>query len=178
MPVVVMRAGDLGIDGDESPEELDANAELKQQVESIRLEAGSAMNLGDVATKSVPKMTLVSPPRQGGVVNTRTFIPHVCHKSIGVLGAVTVATACILPDSVAAGLAVVPDGDEKLMDIEHPAGALQVRVLTRSVGGRMDVLRAGVIRTARLLFSGEVYVAKSVWDGRKTAGNLAEAANA
>ena len=178
MPVVVMRAADLGIRGDESPEELDANAALRQRIESIRLEAGRAMNLGDVAAKSVPKMALVSPPRRGGVVNTRTFIPHACHKSIGVLGAVTVATACIVPGSVAAGFAVVPEGDEKLMDVEHPAGALQVRLLTASEGGTTDVLRAGVIRTARILFSGEVYVARSVWDGRRTAGSRREAVNA
>ena len=178
MPVVAMRAADLGIRGDESPEELDANAGLRQRLESIRLQAGPVMNLGDVSGKTVPKMSLLSPPKQGGVVNTRTFIPHNCHKSIGVLGAVTVATACILPDSVAAGLAVVPDGDDKLMNIEHAAGALQARLLTESRHGAVYVLRAGVVRTARILFSGEVYIAKSVWDGRKAERTLAEAANA
>jgi 4-oxalomesaconate tautomerase len=178
MPVVAMRATDFGIRGDESPEDLDANAGLRQRLEGIRLQAGPAMNLGDVTGKTVPKMSLLSPPKHGGVVNTRTFIPHNCHKSIGVLGAVTVATACILPDSVAAGLAVVPEGDEKLMDIEHAAGALQARLLTESRNGTVNVLRAGVVRTARILFSGEVYIARSVWDGRKAGSTLAEAANA
>jgi 4-oxalomesaconate tautomerase len=178
MPVVIMRATDLGVRGDETPEELDANAGLRQRLEGIRIQAGPAMNLGNVTTKTVPKMSLVSAPRHGGAINTRTFIPHNCHKSIGVLGAVTVATACILPGSVAAELAVVPDGDEKIMDIEHAAGALQVRLLSESRGGTVNVLRAGVIRTARVLFSGEICVPKSVWDGRKAAATLADVANA
>jgi 4-oxalomesaconate tautomerase len=178
MPVVIMLASDFGISGAESPEALDANEGLKRRVEGIRLQAGPAMDLGDVAGKSVPKMSLVSAPLHGGVINTRTFIPHNCHKSIGVLGAVTVATACILPESVAARLAAVPDGDEKLMDVEHPAGALQIRLLTGSSGGGTGVRRAGIIRTARVLFSGDVYIAKSVWDGRKSARRIAEAANA
>ena len=97
MPVVIMRAADLGISGEETREALDGNAELKAKLESIRLQAGPRMNLGDVRDKTVPKMTLVSAPKQGGVISTRTFIPHRCHASIGVLGAVSVATACALP---------------------------------------------------------------------------------
>lgn len=168
MPVVALRAADLGISGDESPEALDANAKLKARLESIRIQAGKAMTLGDVRDKSVPKMSLLSPPQHGGVINSRTFIPHACHKSVGVLGAVTIATACILPGSVAADIADVPDGDEKLMDVEHPAGALQIRLVTESRAGETRVLRAGVIRTARLLFSGHVFIPRSVWKGQRS----------
>jgi 4-oxalomesaconate tautomerase len=91
MPVVVMRAGDLGKTGYETPAELEADAALKAKVEAIRLAAGRVMNLGDVTKKTVPKMTLVAPPREGGAVSTRTFIPHRVHEAIGVLGAVSVA---------------------------------------------------------------------------------------
>src|SRR6267378_104150 len=101
MPVVVMRASDLGKTGAESPAELEADQELKARVEAIRLEAGRRMNLGDVTRKTVPKMCLVSEPRNGGAICTRTFIPHVVHKAIGVFGAVSVATACVVPGSVA-----------------------------------------------------------------------------
>ena len=101
MPVVVLRAADLDISGYESREDLDANTALKDRLESIRLRAGPLMNLGDVRDKSVPKMTLAAPPRAGGAIATRTFIPHRCHASIGVLGAVSVATACMLPGSTA-----------------------------------------------------------------------------
>jgi 4-oxalomesaconate tautomerase len=158
MPVVVMRAADFGITGYETPEALDANQELKRRVESVRLQIGPRMNLGDVAKKVVPKMCLVSAPRSGGHVNTRTFIPHDVHAAIGVLGAVSVATACILPGTVTAGIANVPAGAHKQMSVEHPSGEFSV---TLDVGGTADnpeVLKAGLLRTARLILRGEVLV--------------------
>ena len=96
MPVVVLQAKAMQISGYETREELEANDVLKARLEAIRLQAGPMMNLGDVTEKSVPKMTMVAPPRNGGTVCTRTFIPKRCHASIGVLGAVSVATACML----------------------------------------------------------------------------------
>ena len=155
MPVVVMRARDLGLSGSESPERLDANEPLKARLEAVRLALGPRMNLGDVARKSVPKMCMVSAPVNGGAISTRTFIPQVCHRSIGVLGAVSAATSCLLPGSVAEGIAEVPDGDPKVMDVEHPCGSFRVQ-LGLDAGGRVET--AGVVRTARLLFQGEVYV--------------------
>ncbi|MDX1406323.1 MAG: 4-oxalomesaconate tautomerase [Woeseiaceae bacterium] len=175
MPVVAMRATDLGISGYEAPEELDRNSALKEKLERIRLEAGPAMQLGDISDKSVPKLSLLAAAQHGGAISTRTFIPHDCHKSIGVLGAVTVATACILPDTVAAGMAVIPDGAEKLMDIEHAAGSLRTRLVTRRTGRELSVLRAGVIRTARMLFTGYVCVPRSVWDNREQIGESEQA---
>lgn len=158
MPVVVLRADDLGIAGSESPSDLDANTELKQRLESIRLQIGPKMQLGDVSGKVVPKMSLISAPRAGGHINTRTFIPHDCHAAIGVLGAVSVATACILPGTVAAGIAKVPSGRSKQMSVEHPAGEFSV---TLDVGGSAEhpeVLKAGLLRTARMIMRGEVFV--------------------
>ncbi len=154
MPVVVMRAADLGISGRETREELDANETLKAKLESIRLQAGPMMNLGDVTAKTVPKMTLVSEPRDGGVIATRTFIPHRCHASIGVLGAVSVATTCALPGSPAASLARLPEGRSKRMPIEHPIGASTILVELDDVG---EVESAAVLLTARKLFDGWVF---------------------
>ena len=105
MPVVVMRAADLGKTGAESPAELEADKALKARVEAIRLEAGRRMNLGDVTRKTVPKMCLVSAPKNGGAIATRNFIPHTVHKAIGVFGAVSVATACVVPGSVTTKIA-------------------------------------------------------------------------
>ena len=105
MPVVVMRAADFGKTGAESPADLEADKALKARVEAIRLAAGRRMNLGDVTRKTVPKMCLVSPPRNGGAIATRNFIPHTVHKAIGVLGAVSVATACVVPRSVTTDIA-------------------------------------------------------------------------
>jgi len=154
MPVVIMRAADLGISGEETREALDGYAELKAKLESIRLQAGPRMNLGDVRDKTVPKMTLVSAPKQGGVISTRTFIPHRCHASIGVLGAVSVATACALPGSPVATLAKLPAGRSKTMAIEHPIGESTIVVELNAAG---DVDTAAVLLTARKLFDGVVF---------------------
>src|SRR5688572_10982305 len=158
MPVVVMRAGDLGRTGYETRDELDDDTELKARIEPIRLTAGPMMNLGDVTDKTVPKMILVAPPREGGVITTRSFIPHRAHATIGVFAAVSVAIACLLPDSPAHALARIPAGRRKMMMVEHPTGASPVAFEVDETGGRMTVTEAGIISTARLLFRGEVFV--------------------
>lgn len=154
MPVVVLRAEDMGIDGTESREVLEANESLKQRLESIRLTAGRLMNLGDVSEKSVPKMTMVSHAQHGGALSTRTFIPHRCHASIGVLGAVSVATAAVLPGSPASAIAEVPPGSRKTLSVEHPSGEMTV-ILDMNPAG--EVVSAAILRTARKLFDGEVF---------------------
>ncbi|MCC6201807.1 MAG: 4-oxalomesaconate tautomerase [Gammaproteobacteria bacterium] len=160
MPVVLLRAADFGVTGYESPAELDGNKDLKQRLEAIRLEAGPRMRLGDVAKLTVPKMTLLAPARDGGHVHTRTFIPHICHETIGVFGAVSVATACVLPGSVATGITRIPAGASKTLRVEHPSGALDVRIALGPPGadGIPTINGAGLLRSARLLFRGEVYV--------------------
>ena len=167
MPVVMLRASDFGLTGAESPAELEANEELKQRIEKIRLAIGPKMNLGDVAKKTVPKMTLISPPLAGGVVNTRSFIPHRVHEAIGVLGAVSVATACVLPGSVAEGVAKAsPGGGEQRLDIEHPTGFFTVDMDVELNNGEVSVRRSALLRTARKLMSGEVYIPSTVWNGK------------
>jgi 4-oxalomesaconate tautomerase len=165
MPVVVMPAQALGRSGYETKKELDADTELKARIEAIRLQAGTLMNLGDVTKKNVPKMSLVAPPRAGGAVCTRTFIPHDCHSSIGVLGAVTVATACVLPGGVAEGIAVVPSGKAKTLPIEHPTGEFTVRIETEGDAVPPKITRSALLRTARLLFDGHAHVPAQAWDG-------------
>ena len=154
MPCVVMLAEAMGITGEESREELDANDALKAKLESIRLQCGPLMNLGDVAEKTVPKMTMVSRPKAGGAVSTRTFIPHRCHASIGVLGAVSVATACLLPGSPAASVSTIPDGARKTLSIEHPIGETTVIAELDSEGAFKS---AAILRTARKLFDGVLF---------------------
>lgn len=165
MPVVVMPAAALGCSGYESKKDLDADTELKARIQAIRLQAGQMMKLGDVTKKNVPKMSLIAPPRAGGAVCTRTFIPHDCHSSIGVLGAVTVATACVLPGGVAEGIAVVAAGAAKTLPIEHPTGEFTVRIETEGEGMPPKITRAALLRTARLLFDGHAHVPAQAWDG-------------
>ncbi|MBB5321734.1 4-oxalomesaconate tautomerase [Marinobacter oulmenensis] len=154
MPVVVMRAGDMGITGTETREELEANTALREKLEAIRLKAGPMMNLGDVSAKSVPKMSMVSPAHDGGALSTRTFIPHRCHASIGVLGAVSVATAAVLEGSPAHAVAILPDGARKTLSVEHPIGEMSVILEVDNTG---DVASAAILRTARKLFDGTVF---------------------
>jgi 4-oxalomesaconate tautomerase len=167
MPVVVVDARRLGRTGYETCAELNADAEIKSRLEEIRLAAGPLMQLGDVSRKVVPKMTLVAAPREGGAVCTRTFIPRVCHQAIGVLGAVSVATACVLPDSVAAAAARVPEGCRKRLSIEHPTGEFTVELETREEAGQIEIVAAALLRTARRLFEGFALVPHAVWDGRQ-----------
>jgi 4-oxalomesaconate tautomerase len=165
MPVAVLRAADFGLDGSESPAELEANSGLKARIEKIRLEIGPKMNLGDVEKKTVPKMTLVSPPTAGGVISTRSFIPHRVHEAIGVLGAVSVATACMLPGSVAASVAKRAASGARRLDIEHPTGFFTVDIDIEVSGAGVKINRSALLRTARKLMRGEVYVPSSVWRG-------------
>ena len=156
MPTVVLRAADLDIAGDEAPRELEADQLFRERLEDIRLQAGESMNLGDVSAATVPKMTLVSAPRANGHICTRTFIPHRCHDAIGVLGAVSVATALRLPGGVGSEL-LRGGADPDLVEIEHPTGAFAARVeLTHGPQGPV-VRRSGIVRTARKLFDGHVF---------------------
>jgi 4-oxalomesaconate tautomerase len=154
MPCVVMKASDVGATGYESREELDAATDLKARIEAIRLEVGARMNLGDVSAKSVPKMMLVAPPRSGGAVTVRSFIPHRAHASIGVLGAVSVATACLVEGSPAADVALIPQGNIKTLSVEHPSGETTCIMEIDSHG---NVVSAAMLRTARKLMDGRVF---------------------
>ncbi len=156
MPVVVIAAAALGVTGYETPTELEADEPLRTRLESIRLQAGPMMNLGDVSNTTVPKLTLVAPPVAGGDLSTRTFIPHRCHDAIGVLGAVSVATAALLPGTPAAAVAGLAEGATQVV-CEHPTGSLAASVEVAVDGESIVVKRAGIIRTARKLMDGTVY---------------------
>jgi 4-oxalomesaconate tautomerase len=155
MPVVVVAASSFGKTGQESIAELEGDEELNKRVQELRLEAGQAMGLGDVSGTTVPKISLVAPPAHGGTIGTRTFIPVRVHESIGVLGAVSVGTAIVVPGAVGHDLAVL-DGGSRL-SVEHPSGALQVEVELDTSATPPRVIRSGVVRTARKLFDGVVF---------------------
>ena len=164
MPVVILAAADLGVDGNEPPAVLEANDVLRERLERIRLELGPRMHLGDVAKKTVPKLTLLSTARHGGTVATRSFIPHRVHEAIGVLGAVSVATACVVPGTVAARISGLgPRVGVQRLDIEHPTGFFTVEVEVASDEGGVRVSRSALLRTARKLMRGELFVPSAAW---------------
>lgn len=154
MPTVVIAARDLGLNGDEAPEQLEADPKLTSRIEALRLKAGPMMNLGDVSKQSVPKICIVSAPIYGGIIHTRCFIPHSCHRTIGVLCAVSVATACLLDHGPATEVAEVSVAPKLSLDIEQPSGSLPVLLRLDANG---QVVEAGNIRTTRKLFDGLVF---------------------
>lgn len=153
MPVVVVRAADLGLRGDEEPKVLERDAGVREGVEAIRREAGWLMGLGEVGAKTVPKVSLVSEARQGGSIATRTFIPHRVHSAIGVLGGVSVAVAALTPGTVAQLIAQAT----RHLRIEHPSGTFEVSVELDPNGPDTRVLSSSLVRTARKLFDGLVW---------------------
>lgn len=159
MPMMLLRADSVGLRGDETPEEIDANSEMLARVEALRLEAGRRMGLGDVSRLVTPKVGLLSAAREGGTIASRYLVPHSCHRSHAATGAICLATACCLEGTVAAeiiGGAVGQSGD---VVIEHPAGRIDVGVtLEPDAQGGMRVARTEILRTARRIFEGFVYV--------------------
>jgi 4-oxalomesaconate tautomerase len=156
MPCIVMRADALGATGYETRDELESEAfaDLRARIERIRLAAGPLMNLGEVKEKSIPKIMLVAPPRNGGAVTVRSFIPHRAHASVGVLAAVSVATACLLPGSPAYEIAAIPQGSRKTLSVEHPTGEMSCVLEVDDLG---QVTSSALLRTARKLMDGVVF---------------------
>ena len=166
MPVVLFEAAAVDRTGYESRDDLNADLELKNLIEAIRVKIGRKMNLGDVTNKTVPKMTMVSPPQMGGAICTRSFIPHDCHAAIGVFAAVSVGTAIALPGTVAHRVGVIPSGTTKLVSVEHPTGEISVKMNIDQTGGKTKVKKADILRTTRRLFQGQVLVPYGVWNGK------------
>ncbi|MEY9776475.1 4-oxalomesaconate tautomerase [Arthrobacter sp. MW3 TE3886] len=162
MPLIIVNAAHLHRTGQESVGALNEDGELKERLEALRLSCGTLMGLGDVTAKNYPKMTLVSPPARGGTINTRSFIPHVCHESIGVLAAVTAATACVIKGTVAHEIAEVQGVGSAIVSVEHPSGefSVQLGLDPARPGG---VAKSGLLRTARLIMAGDVMVPAHLW---------------
>ena len=169
MPVVLIPAAALDVTGYEAPKDLEENLTLADRLREIRLGAGKLMGLGDVEGATVPKLSLLAPPTDGGAVMTRTFIPVRCHTSIGVLGAASVAAGLLLPGGVGEGIAEIPVQHDVFVQsdrirIEHPSGFLDIETSVGAGSGGAGsgdaapvVRRTAVVRTARKIFDGAVF---------------------
>jgi len=158
MPMVIMRAADLGKSGYESKAELDADSALLQRLESIRLEAGRRMGMGDVSGSVIPKLGLIAPPARGGSITSRYFVPHQCHAAHAVSGGICVASCALMQGTVADGLGEVRRSGTELLTIEHPSGRLDIELGVQGFGPDLVVDYGGVIRTTRKLFDGSVFI--------------------
>ncbi|WP_308310746.1 4-oxalomesaconate tautomerase [Streptomyces sp. GbtcB6] len=177
MPTVLIAASALGVTGYEAPKDLEEDLALADRLHEIRLAAGKLMGLGDVETATVPKLSLLAPPRDGGAVTTRTFIPVRCHTSIGVLGAASVAAGLRLPGGVGERIARLPDHGDRIR-IEHPTGFLEIdtSVDPGSDGSPPAARHTAVVRTARKIFDGTVFPRAAVLPARPQGGNDGSAA--
>jgi 2-methylaconitate cis-trans-isomerase PrpF/tripartite-type tricarboxylate transporter receptor subunit TctC len=174
MPLMIVRAAALGVDGHETPEELDAHPTVRQRLESLRRAAGAAMGLGDVAGSVVPKPVLVSAGDTTMSVTSRYFTPLRCHTSHAVTGAIGVASAFALPGTVAAGEGLAPGVHE--VAVLHPQGRIEVEVEIAQRDAEIAVLRASLVRTARKIFQGELHLPDHVFSaGTRSADPSASA---
>ena len=166
MPMMIACAEDFGITGYETPEELDTNTDFMQRLEQVRLKAGAAMGLGDVSESVVPKVGLVAAARHGGSVTARYFMPWQCHPTMAVTGAQCIASCLITPGSVAHRyISEVPTSPANVI-IEHPIGAIDVVVEFSMLGTEFVPESAGIVRTARKLADGTVYVPNNAWESK------------
>ncbi|ASM49625.1 hypothetical protein PESP_a1519 [Pseudoalteromonas espejiana DSM 9414] len=169
MPMVLIPAQSLGVKGSESKQELDANSELLQKIESIRLQASLKMGLGDATGKVIPKVGLLSVPQFGGTITSRYFVPQNCHTSHSVTGAICVSVSCMLPGSVAYDLITPQTSNQQSIVVEHPSGKIDLLLEGSFENNTLDIKSAGLMRTARMLFKGEVHIPAKVWDESKIA---------
>lgn len=158
VPMMIFRAADLGKTGYESAAELDADRAFFSRMEAMRKIAGERMGLGDVTGKVVPKVAMLAAPKGEGHVAARYFVPHKAHAAFAITGGLCVSACAVLEGSVSDQLAKRPEGDDRMVLIEHPSGVLDVALKTRGTGTDLEVVSGGAIRTARKLMAGEIYV--------------------
>lgn len=174
MPMILMRASDFGKTGCETAAELDADRKLFERMEAIRIKAGALMGMGDVSKLVVPKIGLLAKPSKGGTLSSRYFVPDVCHKAHAVTGTVCLASACAIPGTLASQLVELPPAPQGVITIEHPSGTITIDLDADFTGGRQELRRAALIRTARRIFEGSVLVPERVWKGRSASERVRE----
>lgn len=169
MPAMILRAEDAGVTGYESAADLDANTEFYAFVENLRMEAGRRMGLGDVSKSVIPKIMILAPPKNGGVITSRYLVPMKTHTAHAVTGAITLACCVGADGTVSDDIADKSTIAGDTMIIEHPSGTIGVALKMNDSGNQAEVESAGIIRTARLLFSGDVMVPESAMAETKVA---------
>jgi 2-methylaconitate cis-trans-isomerase PrpF len=176
VPMVIVPAASVGKTGYESKAELDVDAVLIARLEAIRVEAGRRMGLGDCSRLVVPKPVLAAPPRTGGTIASRDFVPFNCHATYSVTGSMALATACMLPGTVAHDMAVLAATERQIISIEHPSGVIEIEVSARGTGEQFVLEEASMLRTCRKLFEGAICIPARVWDGSGKAASAAQLA--
>jgi 4-oxalomesaconate tautomerase len=163
MPMVIARAEAFGLTGYETVEELDSNRDFYARMEAIRLEAGRRMGMGDVSKSVTPKFGILAPARDGGTFAARYFMPWNAHPSMAVTGAQCLAACALTPGTVAEGMVAAPNASPAPVVIEHASGKIDVTVAFERDADGFRITSAGLVRTARMLARGDLFVPRSVW---------------
>lgn len=166
MPVVIARAEAFGLTGYESAADLDENSDFYTRMQAVRIKAGALMGMGDVTQSVTPKFALIAPAKDGGTIAARYFMPWKCHPTMAVTGAQCLASCVLTPGTVADGMASVSSESPAMIVLEHPSGSIDVVVDFAHGDTGFEIKSAGLVRTARKLAAGDVFVPASVWDGR------------
>ncbi|WP_323771835.1 4-oxalomesaconate tautomerase [Antarctobacter sp.] len=164
MPIVIARAADFGLTGYETAGELDANTDFFARFEAIRIEAGKRMGMGDVTKSVTPKFAILAPSKDGGTIATRYFMPWNTHPSMAVTGSQCLASCALTPGTVADGMLDRPTDSPANVVLEHPSGTIEVLVDFDTADG-FSLNSAGLLRTARKLADGNVFVPSRIWKG-------------
>jgi hypothetical protein len=169
MPLMIVHAsalGPFGVQGRETPAELDADRALLARLEALRLKAGERMGLGDVRGSVVPKPVIVSRGDDAHSVTSRYFTPHRCHASHAVTGAIGVSAAFALPGTVASGELALEG--TRTVSVLHPQGRIDVAVAIEGRGAEAAIRRAALVRTARKIFEGRLHLPAYVFSQAPT----------
>jgi 2-methylaconitate cis-trans-isomerase PrpF len=167
MPMVIARAEDFGLSGYESREELDENPAFYGRMEPIRIEAGHRMGMGDVTRSVTPKFGLLAPPRAGGTACTRYFMPWSCHPTMAVTGSQCLAACLLTPGTVAEEMVERTGTNPAHVILEHPSGQIEVIIDYEIGSAGFKLNSAGLLRTARKLAEGRVFVPAAIWAGHQ-----------
>ena len=165
MPMVIARAADFGLKGTESREELDANKDFFETMEAVRLAAGLKMGLGDCTKSVTPKFGLLSPSKHDGAIVTRYFMPWSTHPTMAVTGSQCMASCALTPGTIADGMLALPNERPAKVTLHHPMGTMEVMVDFDLNDGVFQHKSAGMVRTARKLAEGTLFVPAHIWSG-------------
>lgn len=159
MPMVIANAADLGKMGGESHTDLMADSDFMTRIEQIRRQAALKMGMGDVRDSVIPKFAIASPPTDDGHFRSRYFTAAgKCHPAYAVSGSICISTCATLPGSTVAEVVKEDGRFPNFVQIEHPSGVIDVTLDLNRDNGKFEVISGGILRTARRLFAGKVYI--------------------
>lgn len=181
IPVVFIKADELGMKGIETPEEIEENKGLMNLIEQIRGRIAAKIGLVDrwdlAASNSPysPFFAIVSPAQDYTTYNglevkasdidivSRLLFMLRMHKTYPGTGTVCTGVAARIPGTIVREVLKEDAKNRLQVNIGHPAGIIPVESEIRKEGGSIELKKAVFYRTARKIMEGRVFVRKSVY---------------